>query len=145
MNTGDPDGRTMNNRHAGVRAPIVVMKRVTTVERRECRKVSEDWVVRGYQHCASARRAKQYRVKSLLLDEPTERRTHSRNKGWSREGLPHASRITMFCLTEKGAIPESVHCQLESRMREICLSGSVGGAAQSNALSLPLSFQTPFT
>ncbi len=31
--------------------------------------------------------------------------------------------------------------QLESRMREICTSGSEGGGAQTNELSLPLSFR----
>ncbi len=32
--------------------------------------------------------------------------------------------------------------QLESRMREICTSGSEGGGAQTNELSLPLSFRS---
>jgi hypothetical protein len=42
-------------------------------------------------------------------------------------------------LPERGAIPEAVNLRLESRMREIRPSGLEGGAAQTNAPSLPLS------
>ncbi len=47
-------------------------------------------------------------------------------------------------LPERGAIPEAVNLRLESRMREIRPSGLEGGAAQTNAPSLPLSFEFGF-
>ena len=41
--------------------------------------------------------------------------------------------------------PEAANCQLESRMRENRTSGSEGGAAQTNAPSLPLCVQLHVT
>ncbi len=75
VNTGDPQGRRTNSRRAGVRAPMVVLKRVMTVERRECRKVRTDAGERSLQHRVSAHRAVPHEVMSSLCDEAFERRT----------------------------------------------------------------------
>src|SRR3569623_95992 len=80
VNTGYPWGRTMKIGRAGVRAPIVVMKRVTTVERRECRKVSKDEEASSHDYCASAHRAKPHRAMSLLRTKETMRRTQSKQR-----------------------------------------------------------------
>jgi len=50
----------------------------------------------------------------------------------------------MNCLPKKGVSFEAVTLRLESRMQEICQSGSVGGAAQLNVPFLPQSFFLPF-
>ena len=80
VNTGDPQGRTTLSSRAGVRAPIVVMKRVTTVERRACRKVRTNAEDRSIQHRVSAHWAVPHGAKSLLCDDAFERRTQPKQK-----------------------------------------------------------------
>jgi len=80
VTTGDPWGRTAQSSRAGVRAPIVAMKRITTVERRACRKVRADEAEGSYEHCVSAHRAVPHRAKSPLSKAASERRTQSKQK-----------------------------------------------------------------
>jgi len=55
---------------------------------------------------------------------------HRKAEAWGRSWI----------IRHRGARPRSeVNCQLESRVREIRMHGSVGGVAQTNASSLPLS------
>ena len=128
------------NRRTGVRAIIVAMKRVTTVERRMVGRRTRE--ARGAAKIIALvpERADRRKTKSPLRIESTSAE-HSQNKSWSLDGLPHVSRGLMNGLPVKGAILEVVTLRLESRMREIRQSGSEGGAAQTNAPFLPLSLE----
>jgi len=129
VNTGDLRGRTTHKRsRAGVRTVIVVLNSGNADGAKDGRKENSKTKDRSYKHCVSAHCAVRRKVNNLLQTKVASAE-HSQNKSWPADGLPHVSVGLMNGLPVRREIFEVVTLRLESRMREIRQSGSVGGAA----------------